>query len=158
MIKILFVCLGNICRSPLAEGIFMKQITDQGLAHLFDADSAGTASYHIGNLADKRSIAVAAQHQIKLTHRARAFGINDFTAFDYVVAMDKNNLHDIKKIMPSDSKTNVVLMRSFDTIEPDGNVPDPYYGEIKDFEEVYEILDRSCANFIQYLLPLAIGD
>lgn len=152
MIKILFVCLGNICRSPLAEGIFMKQITEHGLAHLFNADSAGTASYHIGNLADKRSIDVAAQHQIKLTHRARAFVVNDFGAFDYVVAMDKNNLHDIKKIMPANAKTNVVLMRSFDTVEPDGNVPDPYYGETKDFKEVYEILERSCANFIQYLI------
>ena len=64
--------------------------------------------------------------------------------------MDKNNLHDIKKMMPANAKTNVVLMRSFDTIETDGNVPDPYYGEMKDFEEVYEILDRSCANFIQH--------
>lgn len=151
MIKILFVCLGNICRSPLAEGIFTQQIEEQGLAHLFTADSAGTASYHIGNLADKRSISVAAQHHIKLTHRARAFVANDFQAFDYVVAMDKNNLYDIKKMMPLEAKTNVFLMRSFDHLAPDGNVPDPYYGELKDFEEVYDILARSCAKFIKHL-------
>jgi protein-tyrosine phosphatase len=144
MINVLFVCLGNICRSPLAEGVFMHKVYARNLGHTFKADSAGTASYHIGSPADKRSIAVARDYGISLTHKARAFDVSDFYAFDYIVAMDKQNLSNINRIKPADAKARVVLMRDYDHELKGGEVPDPYYGERKDFEEVYHILNRSC--------------
>lgn len=151
MKKVLFVCLGNICRSPLAEGVFLKKLEDNELLSAFSADSAGTASYHIGNLADKRSITVAANNGIKLTHRARAFTQTDFHEFDLIVAMDRNNYHDINKKRPDGNLTKVVLMRDYDSSRPGGDVPDPYYGDLKDFEEVYHILEHACENLIQEL-------
>lgn len=151
MINVLFVCLGNICRSPLAEGVFMHQVYSRSLGDQFRADSAGTASYHIGRLADKRSIAVALAYGIELTHKARAFRVSDFEEFDYIVAMDKQNYKDIKRLEPEGSKAQVVLMRDYDHELKGGEVPDPYYGEHKDFEDVYGILDRSCHNLLDEL-------
>lgn len=147
MIRVLFVCLGNICRSPLAEGVFVELLKERGLAHLFEVDSAGTASYHIGNLADARSRKVALEQGFELTHRARAFTSNDFSAFDYIVVMDKNNEYDVNKKRPTGNTTPVVLMRGYDT-KPGTEVPDPYYGDYSDFEEVYEILKRCCVRFL----------
>lgn len=152
MINVLFVCLGNICRSPLAEGVFMKLTEDQGVAHLFKVDSAGTASYHIGNLPDHRSIEVAAVNGIKLTSRARALTQSDFVNFDYMVVMDKNNWYDVQKRKPENAQCKIVLMRDFDSQEQGGEVPDPYYGNQKDFEIVYEILWRSCSRFLTQLM------
>ncbi|MES2688870.1 MAG: low molecular weight protein-tyrosine-phosphatase [Bacteroidota bacterium] len=151
MINVLFVCLGNICRSPLAEGVFMHQVYSRNLGNLFRSDSAGTASYHIGKLADQRSIAVALAYGIELNHKARAFTLNDFYAFDYIVAMDRQNQKDIQRLEPADAKAKVVLMRDYDSEQKGGEVPDPYYGEHKDFEEVYRILDRSCAALLHEL-------
>jgi protein-tyrosine phosphatase len=154
MIRVLFVCLGNICRSPLAEGVFLKQVQALELDQQFQADSAGTASYHIGSLADKRSIQVAKEHGINLTHRARAFVADDFNRFDFIVAMDKQNKADILRLAPKTGGAKVVLMRDYDPKQQGGEVPDPYYGEIKDFEEVLEILDRSCTIFLATLLAI----
>lgn len=151
MINVLFVCLGNICRSPLAEGVFMHKVYSRNLGNEFKADSAGTASYHIGKLADKRSIAVALAYGIELTHKARAFRVDDFYDFDYIVAMDKQNYKDIQRLEPAGAKARVVLMRDYDHELKGGEVPDPYYGEHKDFEEVYSILDRSCNNLLEQL-------
>lgn len=155
MIRIVFVCLGNICRSPLAEGVFQKHVQQLGLTAHFQLDSAGTASYHIGSLADKRSIQVARNHGINLTHRARAFVADDFTRFDYIVAMDKQNKADILRLQPKEGGAKVVLMRDFDPEQPGAEVPDPYYGELKDFEEVYQLLERSCTVFLSTLLQSA---
>lgn len=155
MIRIVFVCLGNICRSPLAEGVFEKQVQKLGLTTHFQLDSAGTASYHIGSLADKRSIQVARNHGINLTHRARAFVADDFSRFDYIVAMDKQNKADILRLQPKQGGAKVVLMRDFDPEQPGAEVPDPYYGELKDFEEVYQLLERSCTVFLSTLLQSA---
>lgn len=152
MIKVLFVCLGNICRSPLAEGIFRQKTIDQGVNHLFYVDSAGTASYHIGALPDKRSMEVAAKNGFELTHKARAFSETDFNKFHYIVAMDKNNLNNIKRLMPEETQSKVLLMRHFDITAKDGEVPDPYYGDMKDFEHVYDILNRSCDVMLGHLM------
>jgi protein-tyrosine phosphatase len=152
MIKVLFVCLGNICRSPLAEGIFRQKTIDQGVNHLFYVDSAGTASYHIGALPDKRSREVAAKNGFELTHKARAFSETDFNSFHYIVAMDKNNLNNIKRLMPDETESKVLLMRHFDMMAKDGEVPDPYYGDMKDFEHVYDILNRSCDVMLGHLM------
>lgn len=152
MLKVLFVCLGNICRSPLAEGLFIEAVEKRGLSHLISTDSAGTNSYHIGELADKRTRANALSHGLELTHRARQFKQADFGNFDLILAMDNNNYHDILRVGEPKQEKQVQLMREFDPNATDLNVPDPYYGDAKDFEEVYQILRRSTENFLDALV------
>jgi protein-tyrosine phosphatase len=149
--KVLFVCLGNICRSPLAEGIFNHLLQEQNLQQKVSCDSAGTASYHIGELPDERAIKIAKQNNIKLTHKARQFNKNDFYHFDLIIAMDRNNLRDITKQMPANAKATVKLMREFDYLPENYDVPDPYYGDFKDFEWVYNMLLRCNQNLLDYI-------
>ena len=151
MINVLFVCLGNICRSPLAEGIFSKLITENKLTHFIQCDSAGVASNHVGELADKRTRANAQSHGIDLTHRARAFVKADFLNFDYIIAMDKSNLEHIIKMKTANSKAEILLMREFDNNKIGSDVPDPYYGNENDFENVFQILTNSCNEFLNTL-------
>lgn len=152
MVKVLFVCLGNICRSPMAEEIFKVLSKENEIA--CTTDSAGTSAYHIGELPDERMQAVALKHQIKLTHRARQMMREDFDKFDYIVAMDKSNYQNIlafKNRVNNASETHVMLMRSFDDMKEDLEVPDPYYGTNDDFENVFQILWRCNQNFIQFI-------
>lgn len=150
MIKILFVCLGNICRSPLAEGVFRNHINDKLLNNSVLCDSAGTAGYHIGALPDKRSIKIAADHGIELEHRGKKLSKEDFDHFDYIIAMDKTNYEDIIQLKNNRiTKAKVLLFRDFDPIEK-GNVPDPYYGTLNDFEEVYQICERTSDSLLNY--------
>ena len=153
MVKVLFVCLGNICRSPMAEGIF-KALTKDNQS-LFECDSAGTSSYHIGEKADERMRDTAKAHHISIEdHRARQLSREDFDNFDYIIAMDKSNYQNIlmlKNRINHTSETNIMLMRSFDTEKEDLEVPDPYYGSVFDFENVYEILFRCNERFISFL-------
>lgn len=151
VMKILFVCLGNICRSPLAAAIFNHKVKALKLDHLLQSDSCGTGNYHIGGAADDRSIAVARKNGIEIQHVVRQLTIDDLVAFDHIIAMDNNNLTNIKRL-PSDTENfdKVKLMRDYDP-HGKGNVPDPYYGTEKDFKEVYDILDRSMDSFIDYL-------
>lgn len=152
MIKVLFVCLGNICRSPMAEGIFEKLNQEENLN--FECDSAGTSSYHIGELPDERMQATAKNYQISLTHRARQISKEDFDKFDYILAMDKSNytnVLDLKNRVNKPAETNIMLMRSFDDQKDNLEVPDPYYGTAADFENVYQILLRTNKNFIHFL-------
>lgn len=149
-IKILFVCLGNICRSPMGQGM-MKKITQEH-PHI-QVESAGTGAYHIGNLPDPRMIATAAKHGIELTSRARQFQSKDLTEYDYIIAMDKSNRKNIIGLStdPND-RHKVFLMRDFDDDFPSQDVPDPYHGGPDDFEHVYQIIERSCQSFYKYLL------
>lgn len=147
--KVLFVCLSNICRSPLAHGILESMVQEAGLSHLIEVDSAGTASYHIGSLADVRSREVAEKHGIRLTHRARAFTPRDLDAFDYILAMDHQNQKDILKHVDGVSRATIQLMRSYDPVGRNEDVPDPYHGDMTDFEEVYDMLNRSCAALLE---------
>lgn len=144
MKKVLFVCLGNICRSPLAHGIFQRMVNDAGLSDEILVDSAGTASYHIGSLPDVRARKISEERGITLTHRARAFTQEHFQQFDYILAMDKDNLQNILKLEPSTHKATVKLMRAYDIKHPNEDVPDPYYGELDGFVEVFDMLERSC--------------
>lgn len=144
-IKVLFVCLGNICRSPMAEGVFTHLVEEAGWSERFFIDSAGTSSHHAGELADRRMRETASGHGLTLTSRARQFVAADLDEFDYILPMDHSNLRNIESLIPpsGNHKGKIVLMRDFDPQPQDGNVPDPYYGGQDGFENVYRILLRS---------------
>tara|TARA_B100001758_G_C18248358_1_gene524435 strand:- start:282 stop:731 length:450 start_codon:yes stop_codon:yes gene_type:complete len=140
--KILMVCLGNICRSPLAEGILKEKTKNIGV----QVDSAGTASYHIGNPPDKRSIDIANKYNINIsTQRARKFHYSDFSRFDIIYAMDKDNYAQLMKQANSKEEKNKIRM-ILNEIEPKSfkSVPDPYYGGDNGFQEVYNLLSIAC--------------
>jgi protein-tyrosine phosphatase len=142
MIKVLMVCLGNICRSPLAEGILQSKIN----ADEVFVDSAGTAAYHVGNLPDKRSIEVASQYEINITNqRARKFTVRDFDTFDFIYAMDESNYQNIL-LLARDNKDERKVQMILNETHPHQNlnVPDPYYGGNQGFENVYTMLNEAC--------------
>lgn len=146
-IKILFVCLGNICRSPMAEAILKDKISSAGLKDKILVDSAGTADYHIGDAPDHRTLAVLSENKIHFKHLGRQVTRLDADQFDYIIAMDRSNYNDLKKLLPS-SFTNLWLMRENDLLLPGSDVPDPYYGSIEDFRKTYEILDQNINSLI----------
>jgi protein-tyrosine phosphatase len=150
MKKILMVCLGNICRSPLAEGILQSKVNKE----IVFVDSAGTAAYHVGNLPDERSIAVAKQYGIDISNQqARKFTEKDFLNFDVIYAMDKSNYQNIISLATSDKDVEKVKM-ILNESQPDKNysVPDPYYGGKNGFEEVYKMLNQACDSILCKLL------
>ena len=145
--KILFVCLGNICRSPAAEGIFNQKIKERDLEKLFVVDSAGTGSWHVGNLPDKRMRSTALSRGIELTSRSRQIEENDLYEFDQILVMDKDNLDAVKSLTkdqnnPVNSKIKLILSysKNFQLDE----VPDPYYGGKQGFENVFQMLNKAC--------------
>lgn len=142
MTKVLMVCLGNICRSPLAEGILQSKLSTES----FFVDSAGTGDWHIGSQPDKRSIAVAKKYNIDLTtQRARQFKISDFTNFDRIYVMDKSNYENVIKLAPSqEAKNKVKLILNENTPGQNLEVPDPYFGGDDGFEHVFHLLDEVC--------------
>lgn len=149
MIKVLMVCLGNICRSPLAEGILQSKVNTNKVL----VDSAGTAAYHIGNLPDNRSIEVAKKYGIDITsQRARKFTAKDFDAFDYIYAMDDSNYQNILMLARNEKDQSKVKM-ILNEIHPTKNisVPDPYYGGNQGFENVYKMLDEACETIANKL-------
>ena len=157
MINVLFVCYGNICRSPVAEGVFRILVNEAGLDEQIQADSAGTASFHIGQLPDRRSRENALEHSLTLTHRARRLIGEDLAQFDYFVAMDETNLEAIEKLnyRSTGLYTNdtIFLLREFDPdVNDQPNVPDPYYEGPEVFEEVYQICLRCCRQLLTYLV------
>lgn len=146
MQRILLVCLGNICRSPMAEGILAHLVKERGLIQSIELDSAGTGAYHIGSLPDQRAQQVCLSNGITLKHHARQVKRADFDSFDYILAMDSANYDALKKIAPHD---HLHLMRSFDPLAgADLDVPDPYYGGIEGFNEVYEMLYRAANGLL----------
>ena len=153
MIKVLFVCLGNICRSPVAEAVFKKRIIEHGLEHMFEADSAGTSAYHLGEPPDRRSVLNANLNGVTVSHLARQFVKDDFEQFQYILAMDYQNLSNIEAMAKAENiqHPGVFLLRSFQP-DPDWNeVPDPYFGGEPGFQNVFNIIDDSTINFIKYL-------
>jgi protein-tyrosine phosphatase len=151
MIKVLFVCLGNICRSPTAHGVFQKMINDQHLEHLFYIDSAGTAAWHIGKTPDPRSQAAALNRQYDLSSlHARKVEIEDFEKFDYIFAMDHENLHNLQSISPSAHNAKLALFLSFSD-HGEEEVPDPYYGGSGGFEHVLDLVESASLGFLAHL-------
>lgn len=150
MTKILFVCLGNICRSPLAQGIFEKKIQEKNLTDKYYADSAGISSYHEGEKPHPGSLRVAREKGLNLEkQRSRPVRLSDKMEFDYFVAMDRSNYHALLTEFGIE-KNRVFLMRDFDP-RGNGDVPDPWGLGHDAFLEVYEILERSMENFIDFL-------
>lgn len=150
--RVLFVCLGNICRSPLAEAIFKHKIKEKKLGSAYDADSCGTSNYHIGDSPDDRTIRNARKNGVEISHQARQLTERDLESFDYIMAMDRSNYNNIFRLSNAmEYNHKVLMMRQFDSEDEDAEVPDPYYGGERGFQEVFDILDRSIEGFITYL-------
>jgi protein-tyrosine-phosphatase len=143
--KILFVCLGNICRSPTAESIFRKKSFDDGVDAYFD--SAGTADYHVGDSSDPRSIEHAQKRGYEMLHKGRQVKRADFENFDFVLAMDAQNKKNLLKICPPQFTHKVVLITDYCQKSNPGEIPDPYYGTAQDFELVIDLLEDAYAGF-----------
>lgn len=151
-IKVLFVCLGNICRSPLAEALFKDKLSRRGLQEHIEADSCGTSNYHIGDPPDERTQANARRNGITISHRGRQLNQNDLEHFDYILAMDRSNHSNILRLTNAEThRHKIKLMREFDLEGNHDDVPDPYYDGERGFQEVFEILDRSTEQLLVHL-------
>jgi protein-tyrosine phosphatase len=152
-IKVLFVCLGNICRSPLAEAVFRHRVRAAGLEDRFEIDSAGTSDYHEGEPPDRRAAAVARRHGIELTGRSRPITASDLRRFDYIVVMDAQNLRDVRRLAERvRPEPEIRRLREFDAESAgDLDVPDPYYGGEQGFETVQRIVERSCDGLLAHI-------
>jgi len=149
-VRVCFVCLGNICRSPTAEGVFRHLVAEAGLTDRIHIDSAGTADYHTGNAPDPRARAAGRRAGIVIDGQARPFARSDFARFDYVIAMDASNVRDLGKLAPNpEAAAKVRLLRSFDPLaEPGAPVPDPYYGDDDGFDQVLELCRSACRHLL----------
>lgn len=149
--KVLMVCLGNICRSPLAEGILQSKVTDIPIY----VDSAGTAGYHLGNPPDPRSIAVARKNRIDISRqRCRKFEVADFEDFDLIYAMDQSNLADILHLAPNEAARKKVSLLLDLLPGSENEVPDPYYGGVDGFDHVFDLINRACDKFCEDIINL----
>ena len=151
--EISFVCLGNICRSPLAQGVFQDLVNREKLDQKIFISSAGTSNWHIGSLPDERMRQTAKSKGIKLESRAQQFQSKDFNKFSLILAMDQSNLIRLSEIAPNALPPDkLMLFRSFDPeSNDDQDVPDPYYGGAKGFEEVYSMVKRTCPPLLNYI-------
>ena len=152
-IRIMLVCLGNICRSPLAHGILEKIISDMNLTNI-EVESSGTSGFHNGEKPDPRMTGVAASHGVILDHlRSQQFKQDDLNDFDLILPMDRDNQEHIKSMITKKSQLKkIVLFRDFDPEGKGLEVPDPYYGGPSGFEKVYNIADRTCKSLVQSLI------
>ncbi len=146
--KILFVCLGNICRSPMAETIFRKQVEEAGLQDRITIDSAGTAGYHIGEKADKRMRMHAENRNYTITSRGRQVEPTDFAHFDRIVAMDDSNMQNLRRICPKEYLPKLNKITDFAQKHSLDEVPDPYYGGAEGFELVIDLLEDACEGLL----------
>ncbi|MDP1569706.1 MAG: low molecular weight protein-tyrosine-phosphatase [Vicinamibacterales bacterium] len=142
-VRLLFVCLGNICRSPAAEAVFQHLAEEAGLASRFTVDSAGTGGWHVGDQADRRMRAAASARGIAVTSRARQVAADDFERFDHIFAMDADNLRALRALAPPAGAHKLRLFRDLDPEAPGEDVPDPYTGGPEDFDEVLDIVTRT---------------
>jgi protein-tyrosine phosphatase len=153
VVRISFVCLGNICRSPTAEAVMRHLVRQAGLEDQIQIDSAGTGAWHIGEPRDRRSSEVGQRRGIPLGGRARQFVSADFQRFDYVLAMDRQNLATLRELAPNDTaRAKVRLLRTFDPkSSKDVDVPDPYYGGPQGFDQVFDICEAACQGLLAHI-------
>jgi protein-tyrosine phosphatase len=152
MVKVLFVCMGNICRSPMAHGIFESRINDAGIGHLVQVDSAGTHAYHVGSPPDERAQRTAMARGIDLSRqRARLLEPEDFESFDFVLVMDEDNLEYALRICPPQYTERVRLLLDFAEGLHDREVPDPYYGGQAGFERVIHMVENAVEGLVEEL-------
>jgi len=152
MISVLFVCMGNICRSPTAEGFFRKVVEDAGLANRIRIESAGTHAYHSGAAPDRRAQAAAERRGVTLSHiRARRVSDEDFASFDYIFAMDKDNLDELLMRAPLEYRDKIKLFLDFAGTARAAEVPDPYYGGASGFELVLDLVEQASTRLLQRL-------
>ncbi|MDI6401953.1 low molecular weight protein-tyrosine-phosphatase [Balneolaceae bacterium ANBcel3] len=152
--KVCFVCLGNICRSPTGEGVMQHLVNKEGLSAFIESDSAGTGAWHVGEPANSKSSMIAEKYGVKLLSRARKFEYSDFEYFDLILAMDKENLRDLHQLdRKKQFREKIMLMRAFDPMPENKEVPDPYYGGIHGFENVFQMVMRSCEQLLALLKP-----
>jgi|SRR5664279_129529 protein-tyrosine phosphatase len=154
-VRLLFVCLGNICRSPTAEGTMRVLVREAGLQQEVELDSAGTGSWHVGSEPDERATAAAAGRGIALEGTARRVRAEDFDDFDLILAMDLSNVDELRRMAPSETgRAKVRLLREFDAASAetgDLDVPDPYYGDGDGFERVLDHLQAACAGLLEQI-------
>jgi len=152
-IRVCFVCSGNICRSPTAEGIFKKLVADAGVAHRFHVESFGIGSWHVGERPDPRTIRAAEARGYRLESRAQHWKARDFDRFDYVVAMDGSHVLSLVRLATTEAmKAKISLARDHVVDGPrDADVPDPYYGELEGFDEVVDICLEACTALLGHL-------
>ena len=152
MIRVLFVCMGNICRSPTAQGVFERVVRENGLENQLEVDSAGTHGYHVGRPPDSRAQAAALARGIDLGgQRARQFTVADFSHFDYVLAMDRSNLRILQAECPEQLQGRLELFLSYAPEAPIPEVPDPYYGGDRGFEQVLDLVEQASQGLVRAL-------
>lgn len=149
--KILYVCTGNICRSPTADGVMRHKLAARGLSHI-EVDSAGTHSYHVGEAPDRRTVAAAKKRGYDLSAlRARKVTREDFHQFDLILVLDNGHLETLQLMQPKGSKANVALFLEYAGATPQTQVPDPYYGGAQDFEHVLDLCEAACEAIVERL-------
>ncbi len=150
-IRVLFVCMGNICRSPTAQGVFAKQVAQSGLGEVIEIDSAGTHAYHVGKAPDPRAQRAAKRRGYDLSRlRARKVQGEDCRAFDYIIVMDEMNLLDVRSNCPKDCWDRIRLFMDFSP-QGGGEVPDPYGGESADFERVLDLVEQAARGLLAHI-------
>jgi protein-tyrosine phosphatase len=151
-VSVLFVCMGNICRSPTAEGVFRHLVAERGLVDRIDVDSAGTHAYHVGEPPDRRAQAAAAQRGVSLADiRARRFGVADFERFDFILAMDRDNLNLLSEQADASQRRKLHLFLDFSS-GAESEVPDPYYGGATGFERVLDLVEDASRGLLETLM------
>jgi protein-tyrosine phosphatase len=151
-IKVLFVCMGNICRSPTAEAVFRHYVEQAGLAENIQIDSAGTHDYHIGDAPDARTQRAAQQRGYDMSGlRGRQVDAGDFSRFDYVLAMDEANLSILQRLRPRDAKSHLGLFLEFAERHDEREVPDPYYGGAEGFERVLDMVEDAAEGLLRHI-------
>jgi len=153
VVKILFVCMGNICRSPTAHGVFRNLVIEAGLTDSIETDSAGTHAYHVGNPPDGRSMEKAVERGMDMSDlRARQVCLEDFDLFDYVLAMDDDNYADLSALCPKGKESRLHMFMDFAPSHPLREVPDPYYGGAKGFDQVFDMVEMASKGLLEDIL------